>query len=222
MRRLPLLALLLLLPVPTSAAPITLTTCGMLVTGHAQLTGDLDCSSHPGHAVVLDGTLALNGHTLIGNTTDLADYSAVDCTGKCRVKVKGPGTIVGGYHAVRGANVNVTNEVIISNAGAWGISGATVKVLRSWVHDCGGALAVDADGGGGITAGMIIVTKSTVAANASFGVNATVRAALRHVDVSQNGVADVRSFEKPSLVDTTCFTSRRESLAETWNVCFGD
>lgn len=58
------------------AARVTLTTCGQTVVGSAQLAADLDCSAYAGHALVLDGNLALNGFTLTGNATDPAGYTA--------------------------------------------------------------------------------------------------------------------------------------------------
>jgi hypothetical protein len=35
-------------------------------------------------------------------------------------------------------------------------------------------------------------------------------------------IADIRSFEKPTVVDVNCLLSRRASLAETWGVCLGE
>jgi hypothetical protein len=209
-------------PAPSSAALVTLTSCGTVVVGRAQLTADLDCSAYPGHALVLDGNLSLNGFTLRGNSTDPAGYSAIDCTGKCRVRIKGPGTIVGGATAVSGEKVKLSKEITIRDAAEWGVVGAIVRASTVDVHANGAGLPVGPDGGGGIGGGKITVIRSHVDNNGSFGVNATIRAVLNHAHVLGNPVADLRSYEKPTAAKSTCLTSRRANLAETWNVCFGD
>lgn len=225
MRRFPgrvlALAFALAATVPAeSSARVLVTTCGQVVQGQGVLAGDLDCSTHPGHAVVLDGTLVLNGFAVIGNATDPAGYSAVDCTGKCRVKIKGPGHIIGGSTGVSGSKVVVTEEVTVLNAAEWGIRGARVTVKSAFVHDNGAGLGTGPDGGGGIGGGKITVTRSTIVGNAAYGVDANVVTRLTHADLTGHAVADVRSFEEPKLHDTICFVSRRASLAESWNVCF--
>jgi hypothetical protein len=203
-------------------AKTAVTSCGMTITGNAELTADLDCSGFAGHAVVLDGSLALNGFTLTGNATDPAGYSAVDCSGKCRVKIKGPGTIVGGATAISGRDVVVTKEVVVRDAANWGVTGAKIRVKRSYVHHNGFALAVGPDGGGGVWGGKVFVFGSTIESNASFGVNANTKATLNDCAVTGNGPFDVRSYLKPTLHDTSCNHSARGSLAETWGVCFND
>jgi hypothetical protein len=217
-----LTTLLVMMPALTAAGAIPLTTCGASVVGRAVLTGDLDCSTHPGHALVLDGKLELNGFTLTGNATDPAGYSAVDCLGKCRITVTGPGTIVGGSTAVSGGKVRLKHEITVRDAAEWGISGAEVRLSRCHVLDNGLALAVGPDGGGGIRGGKITVTQATIEDNASFGLDASIRAKLMRSSSIGNGLVDVRSFEKPTLVDAACVTSRRGNLKETWGVCFGD
>ncbi len=205
-----------------SAARVMLTSCGQVVVGSAELGGDLDCSGYAGHAVVLDGSLRLNGFTLTGNSTDPAGYSAVDCTAKCRVRIKGPGTIVGGTTAVSGTQVRLSKEIVVRDAVAWGVVGAQVKASTVYVHDNGLGLAVGPDGGGGISGGKITVQRSTVDDNGSFGVNASIRALLNFAHVASNGLADVRSYEAPKLAKTTCFTSARADVSEDWDVCVDD
>lgn len=206
-------------PARSSAAVVPVTACGMTIVGRAELVGDLDCSAYAGHALALDGTLELNGFTLTGNTGGGNLYDAVHCTGRCRVKVKGPGTIVGGSVGVSGIKVLVTGEVTVHDAGEWGVLGAILRVVRSHVHTNGVALGVGADGGGGVNGGTVSVVRSTIENNASYGVNATVRATLHLVDATDNGIVDVRSDGKPTAVKTTCKHSARESLAETWGIC---
>jgi hypothetical protein len=226
MRRSPLVAALLaaaalLTAADGHAAKVVLTTCGQTVVGRAELTADLDCSAYAGHALVLDGTLALNGFTLTGNATD-PGYSAVDCTAKCRVRIKGPGKIVGGQSAVSGNLVKLSKEIEIRDASAWGVTGAQVRASTVWVHGNGAGLPVGPDGGGGISGGKITVQRSTIESNASFGVNANVRAVLNFASVTDNGLVDLRSYDKPTVAKTTCLTSARGNLAENWGVCFND
>ena len=216
------LAILVLLLPFTAEAKVGVTSCGMTIAGSAELTGDLDCSAYPGHALVLDGSLKLNGFTLTGNATDPAGFSVVDCTGKCRIKITGPGAIVGGSTAVSGGKVVVKKEVVVRDAGAWGVSGADVRIGLAYIHSNGGALAVGPTGGGGVNGGKINVSRSTIANNASYGVNANVRAILTNSNVNGNAVADIRSYEKPKTHDTSCLHSARANLAESWGVCFGD
>jgi hypothetical protein len=217
-----LLAAALLTASDGHAARVTLTTCGQTVVGSADLAGDLDCSTYPGHAVVLDGSLRLNGFTLTGNASDPAGYSAVDCTGKCRVRIKGPGTIVGGSTAVSGNQVRLSKEIVVRDAVEWGVAGAEVKASTVWIYDNGLGLTVGPEGGGGIAGGKVNVKRSTIESNGSYGVNANVRAVLNFVSLSDNPVADVRSYEKPTVAKTSCFTSARGNLGENWGVCFND
>lgn len=214
--------LMSLLLAGTAHGKTPVTSCGMTISGNAELTADLDCSGFAGHAVVLDGSLALNGFTLTGNATDPAGYSVVDCTGKCHVKIKGPGTIVGGSTAVSGREVVVTKQVVVRDAANWGITGASVRVLHSHVHDNGFALAVGPDGGGGIWGAKVQTVRSTIENNATFGVNTNLRAKLNHSIANGNGLADIRSFLPPKTHDTTCLHSARSTLTETWGVCLGD
>jgi hypothetical protein len=173
---LPSVVVITLFLAATAHGKTAVTSCGMTIDGNAELTADLDCSGFAGHAVILDGSLALNGFTLTGNATDPAGYSVVDCTDKCHVKIKGPGTIVGGATAVSGREVVVTKEVLVRDAANWGITGAKVRVTRSHVHDNGFALAVGLDGGGGVWGGKVVTVRSTIERNATYGVNANVRA----------------------------------------------
>lgn len=214
--------LFVLAPMLVQAASTTVTSCGQVVTGKAVLAGDLDCSAYPGHALVLDGTLVLNGFTLTGNPISPGDYDTVACTGTCRVTIKGPGTIVSGTNAVEGGKVIVTKEVTIRDAANWGVRGTSVRILHSAIQNCGHGIAVAIFGGGGVTGETITVSRSSLDGHGSYGVNATTRATLRHVHVLGNPIADIRSFEKPTVVKTTCLSSRRESLIETWGVCAAD
>jgi hypothetical protein len=203
----------------SQAARVTVTTCGQVVVGSADLAGDLDCSTYPGHALVLDGSLRLNGFTLMANATDPAGYSAVDCTGKCRVRIKGPGKIVGGSTAVSGNQVRLSKGIEVRDAAEWGVAGAEVKASSVYVHDNGLGLAVGPEGGGGIVGGKVNVKRATVDANGSFGINANVRAVLNFVLSSGNPIADIRSYEKPIVAKSTCAKSAKGNLAETWGVC---
>jgi hypothetical protein len=69
-----------------NAAPQTVTTCGSTVTGYAILASDLTCTSSPGVTLTGDATLDLGGHTLSGNSFDLADVGVVtSTTGRSRI-----------------------------------------------------------------------------------------------------------------------------------------
>ncbi len=215
-------AVLVLLAPGGASAKTVVDSCGMVVAGTATLQGDLDCSAHPGHALVLDGRLELRGHTLTGNSTDPAGYSTIDCAGDCVISIRGPGTIVGGANGVSGGTVKVSREVTIRDAAEWGVSGARVRLRECHVLDNGFALPVGASGGGGIVGGKITVSHSRVEDNASFGMNASVRAVVNHASILQNGLVDIRSFERPRLRDANCMVSSRANLNENWGVCIND
>ncbi len=206
-------------PARSSAAIVPVTSCGLTVVGRAELTGDLDCSAYPGHALMIDGTLELNGFTLTGSASGSNLYDAVHCTGRCRVKVKGPGTIVGGFVGVSGIRVLVTGEVTIHDAAGFGVLGAIVRVVRSHVHTNGSGAGVGPDGGGGVDGDKVSVVQSTVEDNAAYGITALSRATLHLVSAIGNGFVDVRSGKKPTAVKTTCLRSARDDLAETWGIC---
>jgi hypothetical protein len=217
-----LLSTLSLLPAAAAAKTVEVTTCGQTVRGRAILVADLDCSSHPGHALVLDGKLEMHGFTLTGNTTDVSGPSTVDCTGKCRIRIVGPGTIVGGSTAVSGLTVSISHEVTIRDALEWGVTGAKVGLSECFVTTNGAALPVGPAGGGGISGGKVKARRSTISDNASYGVNANRRATLNRSTALGNAFADVRSFDKPLLTDATCQISRRANTIESWNVCLGE
>jgi len=212
---------LVLFSAPANAGPVLVTTCGTAVKGRAVLASDLDCSSHPGHALILDGRLDLGGFTLTGNSSSPDEHSAVDCHGKCQVTIKGPGTIVGGGSAVTGLKVKL-DDVVIRDAAGWGVTGAVVRVKRSQVTNCGASLAVGPAGAGGILGGKLSISDSRVDANGSCGVFAQTRAALLRSDVTGNGFVDLRSYGRPGVKNSTCGTSRRANLAENWGVCSAD
>lgn len=211
-----------------SAAPIAVTSCGMVVKGSARLAGDLDCSAHPGHALILDGKLDLQGFSLIGNP----GWVAVDCgsVGKCGVK--GPGEIRGAAVGISGYKILVSRGVRIADSAETGIVAAIAKLNRAIVEQNGNG-ATSSPGGGGVWAGVVSATRSEITGNAAFGVfgnGGAVR--LVNSTVTGNGVAsplacgtalcaDVVSFLRPRVFRTTCGTSMHVTGA-TWGVCAGD
>jgi hypothetical protein len=81
---------------PAFAAPTEVTSCGQVVTGRANLVGDLNCTGapNPDAAVVLEAgsQLALSGFTIRGNVV------GVLANGKARIV--GPGTITDAVHGI--------------------------------------------------------------------------------------------------------------------------
>jgi hypothetical protein len=85
-----------------AAEPPEVTTCGETLKGKYRLSADLDCSSYPGPAITINGTLELRGFTLTGNpglaAAQFEENSVIHCPKAC--KVFGPGTVTGGVFGI--------------------------------------------------------------------------------------------------------------------------
>jgi hypothetical protein len=221
------------------AALIPVTACGTVVSGRAELLGDLDCSTYPGSAVVLVGRsqLRLNGFTITANTSmQDVDVAGIQCVstipGKKEIcKIHGPGTIVGGTIGIDGGMKPCISDVTVAGAGTVGVLGGSVMIRHSVIQNNGG-LAVQYDGGG-VRASAVSLRDCDVSGNAEHGVWANGgRLRLVKSSVTGNGTApgcatepnlcaDLVSYATPQLMGSTCETSTRPNNT-THGVCSND
>ena len=170
--RLPGLACVLVLSVsvlgaaPASAAPVPVTTCGQVVHGFGQLTGDLDCTgqSDPGVRLGHGSKLDLAGFTLAGG-----DGDGVACDGRCAITSKEDGGTIAGFagHGV------VSRPAVDSNVG--------VRVNRTIVRDNGGnGVWIDE------LRGSMTITKSAILGNGGMGVFSPDRLRVGRSTISGN------------------------------------
>lgn len=207
-----LLAVGSLLFVPLAARAVVVTTCGQVVAGTADLTGDLDCSGHLGDSLYLAGKLRLNGFTLTGNPGS----AVVKCEmGSC--KVEGPGTVTGGLDGIESnSGAKVALGAVISGNAADGVrSDRSAKVTDSTVQGNGGDgvrskarativnSSVVANAADGVRADSSIrVTNSLVSGNGEQGVDSDKNATAKLSQITANGLYGIRGI-KVTLKDST-------------------
>jgi hypothetical protein len=217
----------------------TISTCGQVANGHAELAGDLDCSAFDGTAVTISkGTLFLHGFTLTGH----AGRAVVHCDKGC--KISGPGTITGGGKAVEGGSpVRVYDMTITGNTLA--VTGTNVRVLRSSIT-ANGSPNMDplyALSGGVHGSHRVVVTQSSIQNNLNFGVATATAVVGRGCTIVNNGdnpdctagafalslgCADlaVSHWRRPPVVveGSVCGRSQRlyEPIGRTWGACTND
>ena len=171
----------------TADAQMTqVTTCGQIVSGDAELAADLDCTGFTDdEALTIEGTLHLNGHTLTGGPS-----YAVHCPqGACTIV--GPGTIRGGFHAVRALTCTL-RDVFIADTTNSGIWCATGRIVRSRFEDTAG-YAVDGND--------LEVIDTQVMRAAGPGVSAWERLRARRVTVTGSAAGIIiRATQAPSRV----------------------
>jgi hypothetical protein len=221
-----------------AATPIT--SCGMSVVGNAVLVANLDCSSHAGPALSLDGRLKLNGFTLTGNADQVAGTATVDCGQNGRCRVQGPGAIHGGTYGVSGNMVKL-KKLQISGA-LTGVAARSaylkdVKIIDNGLIAPGEDEVVDGlYAGGGIYGHKLFIVGSEIRNNGWYGVlglgdtgelprvhrstvvdNGSVAAYCDRVV----GCADfVQMFNfAPILKQTVCETSLLRDTGETLGIC---
>jgi len=222
-----------------AAARIPVTTCGQVLRGHGELTGDLDCGLYAGTvAVTVRGKLDLNGFTITGHP----GLDAINCDVKC--KVRGPGRITGAHNGVSQVRnsvaviVRVRDLTIDGNSGA-AVDGTYVQVKNSIVTNNGNPnppVESHFPYTGGVTGSRVKILGSTLTNNTNFGVNSADIRLIRStvtgngtnpgcLPQSQNlGCADIATLNFPRVTRTsTCGTSRRTAaLNESWGVCTDD
>jgi len=211
-----LAGLMLLVFVGAAGAATDVTACGMVVSGAANLVADLDCSSHPGPALVLDGRLDLHGFTLTGNGSPTDGGYTVDCPER-KCKIRGPGTIAGGQHGVSGSRVLMT-DVTVTGAGVTGVL-AGRAMLKGCVITGNGTTPASPDivrYRGGLWVGNCYLWDTSVVGNPGFGVLGVSRSRYYSSVITGNGFGgcdevpcvDVVGAEAPLLRrGTTCGTS---------------
>ena len=174
------------------AASIPVTTCGQVVMGVGELTGDLDCSADPGEAVKLTGRLLLNGFTLTGNPAD----DVVRCeTGGCIVE--GPGTVTGGMDGIRGdRTVKVRLGVIVTGNADTGVRAKASAIVSDSTITANGVDGIEADA-------SVKLAGTTVTGNGGDGVRAKKRASLKTSTVSGNGGDGVRADGSATLSESS-------------------
>lgn len=218
---------------PTLAGgPASVGTCGQVVTAkYAILVGDLDCSTTDGPAVdfAQGGRLDLAGHTLTAK-----DIGVRCLDGTC--KIVGPGTIrrfepvqppnagTIGVSAVRSAKVlaGVTVE-------GWGVNVFALQTAE--VRD-----GVLRDGAFGVVGGPVRIRDVSVTNHWVVGVQSASRTPdgikyyfdrteILRGTFSGNAI-DIASYRLPRVRDTTCTTSRHQTIPATpwgggddWGVC---
>lgn len=224
---------------PGAAVRTPVTTCGAIVSGSAELVGDLDCSAYTGSAVVIlgRGSLRMNGFTISANTSmQDVDLAGIECRasipGKTeRCKIYGPGTITGGTIGIDGGLAPCISDVTVVGAGTVGVLGGKA-VIRGSSIEGNGFLAVQYEGGG-VRASSVALSRSEVTGNAEHGVWANGgRFRLIRSSVVDNGTspscavepnlcADLISYDTPRLRESTCGTSKRVNHT-TLGVCAND
>jgi hypothetical protein len=95
-------------PAVAAATAVEVSTCGRSVVGKAVLTADLDCSATSFVGIEIEGTLDLNGHTIIGPPLTFA----VHCLGSCTIR--GPGAITGSGAGLLGRRVTKIKQVLFT------------------------------------------------------------------------------------------------------------
>lgn len=244
----PILAVLLfgaLAPVRARATEVT--ACGQVVDGSGVLSGDLDCSSSPDPAVVLQrmGSLDLGGFQLKSGGI------AVSCEGNCRIM--GPGTIRAAFEGVDGlgerCTVRVSNVTIVGQGDplstALAVSGCRLRLTNSSISGfpratiCNRARITDSTLTGitgtfsGVETGAgVLLTRSTIS---GFGYNGVFSrsAVLTDSSVAGNGAhpicgvlqacTDLNTVRPSRLHGTsTCGTSHDQLSGfpgTSWGVC---
>lgn len=215
-----------------AGGPASVGICGQVVTAkYAILVGDLDCSNTDGPAVdfARGGRLDLDGHTLTAK-----DIGVRCLDGTC--KIVGPGTI------------RRFAPVVPPNAGTVGVSalgrakvlaGVTIEGWGTNVFALQTADVRDAvlrDGAFGVVGGPLQLTDVTVANHWVTGVQAPARSPdgvkfyFDRVKILRGtftgNAIDIASYRLPRVRDTTCTTSRHQTIPATpwgggddWGIC---
>jgi hypothetical protein len=184
-----LAALLLISAIPAAAHAATLITeCGQEVVGDdAVLEADLDCSTHDGHALILErATLTMNGFTirgnpdLIGPTGAGEGVSAVHCPYSCTII--GPGTVTGAAGGTASGQRCCVGEAI---------SGDKVRASD---------ITIEGNGGSGIGANLrLTLDRCIIRNNDGYGVLWGNRATIRDTVIENNGIAGAWNWGQLSL-----------------------
>lgn len=211
------------------AAATEVTTCGQVVKGSAFLSGDLDCSSFAGDAVVINGgTLDLRGFTVTGNSAPLA--CGVRCTRSCKV-ISDPvgGAITGATNdagicdddedADIARSIRVIGVALTGNSSGVSTDEAALVVVDSTItnHSGVGAEATSftrgrlrivnsiiANSGRGFFATRsALVRDSVIDGNVFFGGAANDRLTVKDSQITSNGGFGLRGAEKNRIIDST-------------------
>ena len=162
-----------------AAADVAVTTCGQeVVDDVAVMSGDLDCSSYPGVALILHrSVLRMNGFTITSNLANSDGSSpgqgvpAVECEKTCRIL--GPGTITGaGGGGLNGAGCCSTAA----------LAGERVTARRLTLED---------NGGTGAVARNLKLRSCTIRNNAGYGVLHIYRTTVVDTVIENNGLHGV-------------------------------
>jgi hypothetical protein len=219
------------------------TSCGTTLVGVGELVGDLDCSGYNGPAVIVDGTLRMNDHTLTGYTDAEGIQPTVDCysNGIRSCAIVGPGKIVGGGIGVYGPFVRM-KYVTITGAGT-GIDAGRAH-LRSCKIDGNGQVIPGLGNvlGGGIAIGYrLTLVDSTVTDNGFYGIyhhgqlqskldlkrstivgNGNVAAYCSGRPINCGDIVTWTELKRVSLRATTCDISRLRDTGTSLGICSGD
>ena len=226
------------------AEAVPVTECGQLVEEPGVLTADLDCSAFPGDALIIRrgvgrARLSLNGFTLTGNDdTDPHSFSAVHCSGRCRLE--GPGLITGATSGVIATLGTVGSrqvkprlkirDVTFAVTGTGVVSGSATGVAI--LNRC----TITGGTGGVWGYRRVKLRNSTITDNSIYGVRVLDgRASIKNSSVAGNATdvvlcgtdsivcADIISLKKPRVSATSvCETSHNLATGGTWAVCSDD
>jgi hypothetical protein len=223
---------------PAAAAPVAVTTCGQEVIGEGELIADLDCTTYADRqAVLLSGTLHLNGFTLTGNPaleipeeSNGAFDATIQCTHDCTIL--GPGTVTGGHRVqintarnllLRDADIVGTPTSIGVNVG---IGSGRLERVTVTGNGSGGVLAgrrgriidsVIIGNGDGVGAVNLKIVGSTISGNTKYafahGVHASRKAKITGSTVSDNGGRGVNAGSRATIKQSTIANNAEIGLA---------
>ena len=156
---------------PAGATAVPVTSCGQVVDGLGELTGNLDCTGSSQPAVHLNhaSTLDLAGFTLSGGSGD-----GVECEGRCAVISTSDGGTIRDF----GGNGIVNRSLAFEDG--------SIRVNH---------LTIQGNGAAGVTLdqpdGTVAVSKSTVTGNGGIGVFSPAQLRVSKTTVSDNGFEGV-------------------------------
>jgi hypothetical protein len=196
---------------------LVVNTCGQSVSGGAELTADLDCTGHTGHAVVVeDGTFDLQGFTLTGG-----DLDAVHCPASCTIVSTGAQGLIrdaAGY-GIRAlgkmlsvSNVSVQNNYVGIHGGS-NTETVSMTVVDSSATGNESGIVCQAE------SGKLRIERTTSSANASTGVlSSTCKISLRESILDGNG-GDGLSGRYVQVRDSTITGNTRRGINWSQLLC---